>query len=175
VWIDIEDHADALEDGDEDIPDIENFPTLLLLRDGEPVFHGTVLPHAQVAERLLQQADALRRWPNRPSRPWPAPSPVWRGRGPEPGLKPGPGAYAPAGLLARKKSFPGPGPRPWTDPRRRSHACPTTTHPATLALTLDPTTWSTPGCRQHPDLLLTLGRQLRVAGYRLDPAARPRC
>jgi thiol-disulfide isomerase/thioredoxin len=56
VWIDIEDHADALEDGDEDIPDIENFPTLLLLRDGEPVFHGTVLPHAQVAERLLQQA-----------------------------------------------------------------------------------------------------------------------
>lgn len=60
VWIDIEDHADALEDGDEAIPDIENFPTLLLLRDGQPVFHGTVLPHAQVAERLLQQADALR-------------------------------------------------------------------------------------------------------------------
>ena len=60
VWIDIEDHADALEDGDEDIPDIENFPTLLLLRDGQPVFHGTVLPHAQVAERLLQQAPTLR-------------------------------------------------------------------------------------------------------------------
>jgi hypothetical protein len=71
VWIDIEDHADALEDGDEDIPDIENFPTLLLLRDGEPVFHGTVLPHAQVAERLLQQADACGRWPNRPSGPGP--------------------------------------------------------------------------------------------------------
>ena len=60
VWIDIEDHADALEDGEEDIPDIENFPTLLLLRDGQPVFHGTVLPHAQVAERLLQQAPSLR-------------------------------------------------------------------------------------------------------------------
>ncbi|WP_374588607.1 thioredoxin family protein [Ideonella dechloratans] len=60
VWIDIEDHADALEDGDEDIPDIENFPTLLLLRDGQPVFHGTVLPHAEVAERLLQQAPSLR-------------------------------------------------------------------------------------------------------------------
>ncbi|KAB0577484.1 thioredoxin family protein [Ideonella dechloratans] len=60
VWIDIEDHADALEAGDEDIPDIENFPTLLLLRDGQAVFHGTVLPHAQVAERLLQQAPSLR-------------------------------------------------------------------------------------------------------------------
>lgn len=60
VWIDIEDHADALEAGDEDIPDIENFPTLLLLRDGQAVFHGTVLPHAQVAERLLQQAATLR-------------------------------------------------------------------------------------------------------------------
>lgn len=60
VWIDIEDHADALEDGDEAIPDIENFPTLLLLRAGQPVFHGTVLPHAQVAERLLLQAGELR-------------------------------------------------------------------------------------------------------------------
>ncbi|WP_374428320.1 thioredoxin domain-containing protein [Ideonella dechloratans] len=60
VWIDIEDHADALEAGDEDIPDIENFPTLLLLHDGQAVFHGTVLPHAQVAERLLQQAATLR-------------------------------------------------------------------------------------------------------------------
>ncbi|KAB0577485.1 hypothetical protein F7Q92_16310 [Ideonella dechloratans] len=46
----------------------------------------------------------------------------------------------------------------------------TTTHPATLALTLDPTTWSTQWLQQHPRLLLTLGRQLRVAGYRLDPA-----
>jgi thioredoxin 1 len=59
VWVDVEDHADALEDGDDPIPDIENFPTLLLLRGTQPVFHGTVLPHADVAERLLQQAAHL--------------------------------------------------------------------------------------------------------------------
>ncbi|MCO5977649.1 hypothetical protein [Ideonella oryzae] len=45
-----------------------------------------------------------------------------------------------------------------------------TTHPATLALTLDPTAWSIQLLQAHPGLLLTLGRQLRVAGYRLDPA-----
>lgn len=64
VWIDIEDHADALEDGDEPIPDIENFPTLLLMRGTAPVFHGTVLPHADVAERLLQQAAQLKPVPD---------------------------------------------------------------------------------------------------------------
>lgn len=56
VWVDIEDHADALEDGSGEAPDIENFPTLLLLQGGQPRFFGTVLPHAAVAERLLAQA-----------------------------------------------------------------------------------------------------------------------
>ena len=42
--------------------------------------------------------------------------------------------------------------------------------PATLALTLDPSAWSASLLQAHPGLLLSLGRQLRVAGYRLDPA-----
>jgi thiol-disulfide isomerase/thioredoxin len=56
VWVDIEDHADALQDDDGHAPDIQNFPTLLLLQDGAPRFFGTVLPHAAVVERLLAEA-----------------------------------------------------------------------------------------------------------------------
>ncbi|MBQ0960997.1 thioredoxin family protein [Ideonella sp. 4Y11] len=56
VWVDIEDHADALEDDAGHAPDIQNFPTLLLLQDGQPRFFGTVLPHAAVVERLLAEA-----------------------------------------------------------------------------------------------------------------------
>ncbi len=47
---------------------------------------------------------------------------------------------------------------------------PTPLPPATLALALDPTTEAGPWLQAHPDLLLSLGRQLRVAGYQLDPA-----
>lgn len=53
AWIDIEDDADAL--GDEAL-DIENFPTVMVLRAGRPLFHGTLLPHAATLARLL---DAL--------------------------------------------------------------------------------------------------------------------
>lgn len=61
LWVDIEDHADALSSGPGGGPDIENFPTLLVLSpEGEGGFFGTVLPHAAVAERLLQQAQAGR-------------------------------------------------------------------------------------------------------------------
>jgi thiol-disulfide isomerase/thioredoxin len=56
AWVDIEDHADALEDDGGHAPDIQNFPTLLLLQDGRPRFFGTVLPHASVVERLLTEA-----------------------------------------------------------------------------------------------------------------------
>ncbi|MBQ0933413.1 thioredoxin family protein [Ideonella sp. 4Y16] len=56
VWVDIEDHADALEDDDGHAPDIQNFPTLLLVQDGTPRFFGTVLPHAAVVERMLAEA-----------------------------------------------------------------------------------------------------------------------
>lgn len=54
VWVDIEDHADAMGD-----VDIENFPTLLMadgLTDASPIyFFGTVLPHAGVAARLVER------------------------------------------------------------------------------------------------------------------------
>ncbi len=53
AWIDIEDDADAL--GDEAL-DIETFPTLMLLRDGVPLFYGPLQPHAATLARLL---DAL--------------------------------------------------------------------------------------------------------------------
>lgn len=58
AWIDIEDDADALGD---DALDIETFPTLMLLRDGRPLFHGPLLPQAATLTRLLDAlaADAL--------------------------------------------------------------------------------------------------------------------
>ncbi|WP_374673928.1 thioredoxin family protein [Ideonella sp.] len=56
AWVDIEDHADALDDPDGAADDIESFPTLLLVHDGQAHFFGTVLPHAGVLDRLLAQA-----------------------------------------------------------------------------------------------------------------------
>jgi hypothetical protein len=58
AWVDIEDHADALDDPDGAAEDIENFPTLLLVRDGVPHFFGTLLPQPGVLARLLVQAAA---------------------------------------------------------------------------------------------------------------------
>ena len=40
AWVDIEDHADALESDGHEAPDIVNFPTLLVLRGTEPLFFG---------------------------------------------------------------------------------------------------------------------------------------
>jgi len=56
VWVDIEDHSDALEEAEGGAPDIDNFPTLLLVQGGEARFFGTVLPHAGVLERMLADA-----------------------------------------------------------------------------------------------------------------------
>lgn len=53
LWVDIEDESDALGDA---ALDIENFPTLLILRGGEPCFYGTVLPHAGTLLRLAEAA-----------------------------------------------------------------------------------------------------------------------
>jgi thiol-disulfide isomerase/thioredoxin len=56
VWIDIEDHADALGDA---ALDIENFPTLLIQHQtgaGDALFYGTVLPHASTLTRMLEAA-----------------------------------------------------------------------------------------------------------------------
>lgn len=56
AWVDIEDHADALDDPQGQAADIENFPTLLIAQGGQPFFFGTVLPHAALLDRLLDQA-----------------------------------------------------------------------------------------------------------------------
>ena len=50
AWIDIEDDADALGD---DALDIATFPTVMVLRAGRVLFHGTLLPHAGTLQRLL--------------------------------------------------------------------------------------------------------------------------
>ncbi|WP_293996947.1 thioredoxin family protein [Sphaerotilus sp.] len=55
VWIDIEDHSDAL--GDEAL-DIENFPTVMVLQGRRALFLGTVMPHAGTLERMVQAAQA---------------------------------------------------------------------------------------------------------------------
>jgi thioredoxin 1 len=54
-WLDVEDEADLLGD-----LDVENFPTLLIGVNGQPVFFGVLLPHIQTLERLVQDAAGLR-------------------------------------------------------------------------------------------------------------------
>ena len=54
AWIDIETHADRLDD-----LDVENFPTLLMEDGVTTRFFGTVLPHISIAERLLSDLTAL--------------------------------------------------------------------------------------------------------------------
>ena len=53
VWIDIEDQADVVGE-----LDIENFPTLLIQREDQVAFFGTVPPDAGLAQRMvLAQAE----------------------------------------------------------------------------------------------------------------------
>ncbi|KAF1029164.1 MAG: putative thioredoxin 2 [Burkholderia plantarii] len=54
VWIDIETHADRLDD-----LDVENFPTILIEDTHAARFFGTVLPHAAIVERMLADLTAL--------------------------------------------------------------------------------------------------------------------
>ncbi len=53
AWIDIENDSDALGDA---ALDIEDFPTVMLLRGGRPLFYGPLLPHAATLSRLLDAA-----------------------------------------------------------------------------------------------------------------------
>lgn len=62
VWLDIEDHNELLGD-----LDVEDFPTLLIARNGKPLFYGTVLPHAATLTRLVERALAGRLAPLAPT------------------------------------------------------------------------------------------------------------
>lgn len=55
AWIDIEDDSDALGDG---ALEIEDFPTVMILRAGQPLFFGTLLPHASTLARMLEALNA---------------------------------------------------------------------------------------------------------------------
>jgi thioredoxin 1 len=49
-WVDIEDDAEAVED-----IDVDNFPTILVRRGEETLFHGVMLPHHEHLQRLLEK------------------------------------------------------------------------------------------------------------------------
>ncbi len=53
LWVDVEDEADLI-----DPIEVENFPTILIAKGSEfhmqPLFFGTVLPHVETLERLIQ-------------------------------------------------------------------------------------------------------------------------
>ncbi|CAK0008322.1 thioredoxin family protein [Burkholderia pseudomallei] len=61
AWIDVETHADRLDD-----LDVENFPTLLIEDANAVRFFGTVLPHAAIVERMLADLTALPGAPHAP-------------------------------------------------------------------------------------------------------------
>lgn len=49
VWVDVEDEADLI-----DPIEVEDFPTILIAVGEKPLFFGTVLPHIETIERLIQ-------------------------------------------------------------------------------------------------------------------------
>jgi thioredoxin 1 len=49
LWVDVEDEADLI-----DPIEVEDFPTILISTGEKPVFFGTVLPHVETLERLIQ-------------------------------------------------------------------------------------------------------------------------
>ena len=49
LWVDVEDEADLI-----DPIEVEDFPTILIAKDQNPLFFGTVLPHIETLERLIQ-------------------------------------------------------------------------------------------------------------------------
>lgn len=55
AWADIEDDADLAGD-----VDVENFPTLAIFRDGEPLYYGVTLPQAHVVAQLLRASEGAR-------------------------------------------------------------------------------------------------------------------
>lgn len=49
VWVDIEDESDLV-----DQIEVENFPTLLMATRGRVQFFGTVMPHLETLQRLIE-------------------------------------------------------------------------------------------------------------------------
>lgn len=49
LWIDVEDQSALV-----DPVEVENFPTILIAAREYPVFFGTVLPHIQTLQRLIE-------------------------------------------------------------------------------------------------------------------------
>ena len=49
LWVDVEDEADLI-----DPIEVEDFPTILIAVGDNPLFFGTVLPHLETIERLIQ-------------------------------------------------------------------------------------------------------------------------
>jgi thioredoxin 1 len=55
LWVDVEDEADLI-----DPIEVEDFPTILIAKDQNPLFFGTVLPHIETVERLIQDKMTVR-------------------------------------------------------------------------------------------------------------------
>lgn len=49
LWIDVEDQSDLV-----DPIEVDNFPTILIASQQHPLFFGTVLPHVQTLQRLIE-------------------------------------------------------------------------------------------------------------------------
>ena len=49
LWVDVEDEADLI-----DPIEVEDFPTILIAKGQNSLFFGTVLPHIETIERLIQ-------------------------------------------------------------------------------------------------------------------------
>ena len=59
VWIDIEDAADLV-----DPVEVDDFPTLLVVADGQARFFGTLTPHIDTLRRILQTQLSAERAPS---------------------------------------------------------------------------------------------------------------
>lgn len=57
AWIDIEDESELFDDVELDL-DIETFPTLAVVRDGQLRFFGPALPHAAALGRIVEASRA---------------------------------------------------------------------------------------------------------------------